>query len=167
MHLGRWHGDGLTVTTALCPGSFDPLTNGHVDVINRCVDVFDRVVVAVVENPSKQSTFDLEQRKRFIAEAFGDQVHVVSFTGLLVAFAKEQKADVIVKGLRGNADFEYELQMAQMNRQVAGVDTMFITTSPAYSFVSSSLIKEVAALGGDISSLVPAGVARALKERNG
>lgn len=155
------------MTTALCPGSFDPLTNGHVDIISRCVEIFDRVVVAVVENPSKQATFGLEQRKQFISDAFGGQVDVVSFTGLLVAFAEQQSADVIVKGLRGTADFEYELQMAQMNREVAGVDTMFIAADPAYSYLSSSLIKEVAKLGGDITSLVPAGVAGALKERNG
>lgn len=155
------------MTTALCPGSFDPLTNGHVDVISRCVEIFDDVIVAVVENPSKRSDFTVDQRKRFIYESFGDRVEIVSFSGLLVAFAVAQGADVIVKGLRGTADFEYELQMAQMNLQVAGVDTMFIATKPAYSYLSSSLIKEVAKLGGDIESLVPDGVARALKERNG
>lgn len=155
------------MTTALCPGSFDPLTNGHVDVINRCVGLFDRVVVAVVENPSKASMFTTEERIGLIREAFGDDVEVTSFQGLLVAFAQEIGADVMVKGLRGISDFEYEQQMAQMNRHIAGVDTMFIATKPEYSYLSSSLIKEVAKLGGDVAELVPEGVARALKERHG
>lgn len=155
------------MTTALCPGSFDPLTKGHVDVIERAVSVFDRVVVAVVENPAKASLFTADDRIRLIRETFGDAVEAVSFQGLLVTFAKDVGADVVVKGLRGFGDFEFEQRMAQMNRQIAGVDTMFVATRPEYAYVSSSLIKEVARLGGDIEALVPEGVARELKERYG
>lgn len=155
------------MTTALCPGSFDPMTNGHVDVIDRCLKLFDRVVVAVVENPSKSSLFSAGERIGLINETFGDAVEATSFQGLLVAFAEHVGADVIVKGLRGVSDFEFEQQMAQMNRHVAGVDTMFVATRPEFSYLSSSLIKEVAKLGGDVEALVPLGVARALKERYG
>lgn len=155
------------MTKALCPGSFDPLTLGHVDVIERCIARFDSVTVAVVDNPSKSSLFTAGERKSLIEATFADRVSVASFDGLLVDFAASVGADVVVKGLRGLADFEVEQQMAQMNRQVGGMDTMFMATKPEYSYLSSSLVKEVAKLGGDVESLVPAAVARALKERYG
>lgn len=154
------------MTSVLCPGSFDPPTNGHIDVIDRCIATFDRVVVAIVENPSKQPAFTVDERKAFVAASCPD-AEVIAFRGLVVDAARAAGADLIVKGLRGEADFAYELQMAQMNRSFGGVDTMFMAASPEFSYLSSSLVKEVAALGGDVSRLVPADVARALKERHG
>ncbi len=154
------------MTSVLCPGSFDPPTNGHIDVIDRCIATFDRVVVAIVENPSKQPAFTVDERKAFVAASCPD-AEVIAFRGLVVEAARAAGADLIVKGLRGEADFAYELQMAQMNRSFGGVDTMFMAASPEFSYLSSSLVKEVAALGGDVSRLVPADVARALKERHG
>jgi pantetheine-phosphate adenylyltransferase len=153
------------MTTALCPGSFDPPTLGHVDVVERAVKVFDRVVVSVVDNPSKESMFTTEQRIAILEELFGNQVTVTSFSGLLVAHAVDQGADVVVKGLRSIDDYEYEKQMSQMNRHLSGMETVYMSTAAEYSFVSSSLVKEVAKLGGDVTALVPEAVARALKER--
>jgi pantetheine-phosphate adenylyltransferase len=153
------------MTTALCPGSFDPPTLGHVDVVERAIKVFDRVVVSVVDNPSKESMFTTEQRIAILEELFGNQVTVTSFSGLLVAHAVDQGADVVVKGLRSIDDYEYEKQMSQMNRHLSGMETVYMSTAAEYSFVSSSLVKEVAKLGGDVTALVPEAVARALKER--
>jgi pantetheine-phosphate adenylyltransferase len=153
------------MTTALCPGSFDPPTLGHVDVVERAIKVFDRVVVSVVDNPSKESMFTTEQRMAILEELFGSQVTVTSFSGLLVAHAVDQGADVVVKGLRSIDDYEYEKQMSQMNRHLSGMETVYMSTAAEYSFVSSSLVKEVAKLGGDVTALVPQAVARALKER--
>jgi pantetheine-phosphate adenylyltransferase len=153
------------MTTALCPGSFDPPTLGHVDVVERAIKVFDRVVVSVVDNPSKESMFTTDQRIALLEELFGNQVTVTSFSGLLVTHAIDQGADVVVKGLRSIDDYEYEKQMSQMNRHLSGMETVYMSTAAEYSFVSSSLVKEVAKLGGDVTALVPQAVARALKER--
>ncbi len=155
------------MSTALCPGSFDPPTNGHIDVIERCLEVFDRVVVGVLHNPAKTPLFTAEERVTMLEELLIDHesVTVDSFEGLLVEFAKDVGANVIVKGLRAVTDFDYELQMAQMNHQLSGVDTMFVATSPVYSYLSSSLVKDVARYGGNIDSLVPADVAKRLEER--
>jgi pantetheine-phosphate adenylyltransferase len=152
------------MTTALCPGSFDPPTLGHVDVVERAIKVFDQVVVSVVDNPSKESMFTIEQRIALLEELFGNQVTVTSFSGLLVTHAIDQGADVVVKGLRSIDDYEYEKQMSQMNRHLSGMETVYMSTAAEYSFVSSSLVKEVAKLGGDVTDLVPPAVARALKE---
>ena len=153
------------MTTALCPGSFDPPTNGHVDVINRVVSAFDRVVVSVIDNPSKSSLFSVEERVAMINEIHGDDVEVTVFGGLLVDHAREVGADVVVKGLRTVDDYEYENQMAHMNRHLTGMETVFMPTHPEYGFISSSLVREVARLGGSMSGLVPDVVESALKER--
>lgn len=155
------------MTTALCPGSFDPPTNGHIDVIGRAGEIFDRVLVAVVENPSKMPTFTATERIGLFRQALGDRpgLEYDVFTGLLVDYAADRGADVIVKGLRTAEDFGYELQMAQMNASVKGVETVFLPTSPEWSFVSSSLVREVAVLGGSVDHLVPPVVAAALKEK--
>lgn len=153
------------MTTALCPGSFDPPTNGHVDVVERAVGWFDRLIVAVIDNPSKEAVFTVEERVGLIREIYGNDVDVTSFGGLLVDHVREVGADVVVKGLRSVADYEYETQMAQMNRHLTGMDTVFVTTKPEYGFISSSLVKEVARLGGSMAGLVPDVVEKALKER--
>jgi pantetheine-phosphate adenylyltransferase len=155
--------------TALCPGTFDPVTNGHLDVIGRAAGMFDGVVVAVLENPSKAPLFTIEERVSLLHEALGDQpkVRVASFGGLLVDFARAQGAQMIVKGLRAVSDYEYEIQMAQMNQRIGGVETLFMATSPKWSFLSSSLVKEVARLGGDVEGLVPDHVRKALVDRLG
>ena len=156
------------MANALCPGSFDPPTNGHIDVIERAARWFDRVVVAVIANPSKEPLFSLDERKTLLTDALGhlDNVEVESFAGLLVDFANERDLNVIVKGLRAVSDFEYELQMAQMNAALSpGIDTMFVTAKPSWAFLSSSLVKQVARYGGNIEGLVPPGVASALAER--
>ena len=153
------------MTTALCPGSFDPPTNGHVDILERCVAMYDKVIAAVVVNPSKEPLFTLDERMAFLAELVPD-IEVRAFSGLLVDAASQWGASVIAKGLRGAADFEYEQQMAHMNRHLTGVDTVFLPSSPDLNFVSSSLVKEVSALGGDISALVPPAVYDAMKERH-
>jgi len=154
----------MTVT-ALCPGSFDPATNGHVDILSRCLSMYDRVIAAVVVNPSKTPLFSLEERIAFLTELVPG-LEVRSFSGLLVDAASDWDASVIVKGLRGSADFEYEQQMAHMNRHLTGIDTVFLPSSPEMMFVSSSLVKEVSALGGDVSALVPGTVHDAMKERH-
>ncbi len=154
------------MTTACCPGSFDPVTNGHLDIIERSARLYDRVVVAVVENPSKQPLFDLEERVAFIVKATGhlEGVEVASFQGLLVAFCRDVGAEVIVKGLRAVTDFDYEMQMAQMNARM-GIDTAFMATNPEFSYLSSSLMKEVVGLGGEIDGLVPPEVLERLTEK--
>ena len=155
---------------AVCPGSYDPVTNGHLDVIGRAARVFDKVVVGVVNNPvRKQATlFTAEERKKFIEEAtaeFGN-VEVGIMTNLLVDFAKEKGASAVVKGLRAISDFEYEFEMNQLNRKLAPeIESMYIFASPNYSFLSSTGVKEIATFGGDIGDLVPAPVAKALAER--
>jgi pantetheine-phosphate adenylyltransferase len=156
------------LATALCPGSFDPVTNGHLDIIERTARHFDDVVVAVSRNPQKaQSLFDLDERQEMLREvtAHLGNVSIETFTGLLVDFANERGAHAIVKGLRAISDFDYELQMAQMNQQLTDIDTFFISTSPQYSFLSSSLVREVARFGGDVSSMVPKLVAERLEHR--
>jgi pantetheine-phosphate adenylyltransferase len=153
--------------TALCPGTFDPVTNGHLDIVRRAAALFDRVVVAVIENPSKEPLFPTEERVAMLEEAVADleNVEVDSFSGLLVDYAGRKGIGIIVKGLRAVTDFDYELQMAQMNRQLSGVETSFVPTSPNWSYLSSSLVKEIARYGGDVSGLVPDHVLRRLKER--
>ena len=152
------------MTTALCPGSYDPTTSGHVDVIDRVVKAFDRVVVSVIDNPSKRAMFTAAERIDLLEEIHGDTIEVTSFGGLLVDHAREIGADVVIKGLRTVDDYEYETQMAQMNRHLTGMETVFMPTSPEFSFISSSLVKEVAKLGGSMSGLVPEVVEKALKE---
>ncbi len=144
--------------TALCPGTFDPVTNGHLDIIERAGQHFDTVVVAVLENPAKQPLFSVEERVSMLKEATSElgNVEIDPFSGLLVEYARLRGSSVIVKGLRAVTDFEYEIQMAQMNRSLSGVETLFMTTAPNWSFLSSSLVKEVARYGGDVSGLVPA-----------
>lgn len=155
------------MTVALCPGSFDPPTNGHIDVIERCAAVFDRLVVAVVANPSKSPLFSADERVGLLAAATAHlgNVEIAAFEGLLVDFAEARGVDVLVKGLRAVTDFDYELQMAQMNHTLRDVDTLFIPTAPEWSYLSSSLVREVARLGGDVGTLVPPVVADALKEK--
>ncbi|MGH9041706.1 MAG: pantetheine-phosphate adenylyltransferase [Acidimicrobiia bacterium] len=156
------------MATALVPGSFDPVTFGHLDVIERVARFFDSVVVAVIRNPQKAaSLFSLEEREAMLAEvtAHLDNIRIAYFSGLLVDFARDHGADTIVKGLRAVTDFDYELQMAQMNQTLSGIDTFFLATSPQYSFLSSSLVREVARFGGDVSSLVPPQVADRLVQR--
>jgi pantetheine-phosphate adenylyltransferase len=142
---------------AVCPGSFDPVTLGHIDVFERAAAQFDEVVVAVLVNPNKQGIFTLDERIAMITESTThlENLRVESGEGLVVDFAKARGLTAIVKGLRTGTDFEYELQMAQMNNHIAGIDTFFVATTPRYSFVSSSLAREVAMLGGDVSELLP------------
>jgi pantetheine-phosphate adenylyltransferase len=151
--------------TALCPGSFDPPTNGHADVIARTIAMFDRVVVAVIDNPSKQTIFTLEERESLLKEMYGDDIEVTTFDGLLVDHVREVGADTVVKGVRTVEDYEYETQMAQMNRHMTGMETMFLPTRPEYRFISSTLVKEIARLGGSVGGLVPDVVEKALKEK--
>lgn len=158
----------MTVS-AVCPGSFDPVTMGHLDIIERAASRFDRLVVAVVQNPSKHPLFSPQERMQLLKETTShlDNVEVDTFTGLLVAFCRERDVRVIVKGLRAVSDFEYELQMAQMNQRLGDVETLFMSTSPEWSYLSSSLVKEVARLGGSVEGVVPPMVAEALAERTG
>ena len=152
---------------AVCPGSFDPVTLGHVDIFERAAAQFDEVIVAVLINPKKSGMFDIDERIAMIDEATAHlpNLHAESGQGLVVDFVRERGMTAIVKGLRTGTDFEYELQMAQMNKHVAGVDTFFVATTPAYSFVSSSLAKEVATFGGDVSKLLPESVNRRLQAK--
>jgi pantetheine-phosphate adenylyltransferase len=157
------------VRRAACPGSFDPVTNGHIDIIGRAAALFDEVVVAVGVNKSKSRLFTAEERIDMLTEAIQpyDNVVVDSFDGLLTDFCQERGVVAIVKGLRAVSDFDYELQMAQMNGSLAGIETVFIPTSPEYSFLASSLVKEVATFGGDVSRLVPSHVLERLTARLG
>jgi pantetheine-phosphate adenylyltransferase len=158
-----------TVRRALCPGSFDPVTNGHIDIITRAANLYDEVVVAVFVNQSKSSLFGVDERRQMLAEvtAAYPNVTIDTFEGLVVDYCRTHGIPVIVKGLRAVSDFDYELQMAQMNRGLAGVDTLFMPTNPEYSFLASSLVKEIAKWGGDVSSLVPPNVLKRLQERTG
>ena len=153
--------------TALCPGTFDPVTNGHLDVVGRAASTFDAVVVGVLENPSKAPLFSVDERVALLEEAVRDldNVRVGAFGGLLVDYARTEGAHVIVKGLRAVSDYEYEIQMAQMNQRIGGVETLFMATSPKWSFLSSSLVREVARLGGDVEGLVPDHVRKSLIDR--
>jgi pantetheine-phosphate adenylyltransferase len=155
------------VRRAVCPGSFDPVTNGHLDIIARAANLYDEVWVAVMINQSKKGLFTVEERIELIHEVTAEygNVRVESFHGLLVDFCKQHEIPAIVKGLRAVSDFDYELQMAQMNIGLSGVETLFVPTNPTYSFLSSSLVKEVAAWGGDVSHLVPEQVLSALNDR--
>ena len=152
---------------AVCPGSFDPPTLGHLDIVARATALFDEVVVAVGVNASKRRLFSPEERIAMLEQLCADlgNVRVEGFSGLLTEYCREQDAQAVVKGLRAGADFDYELQMAQMNFHLTGVETVFLPTSPQHSFVSSTLVKEVASLGGDVSALVPADVLPLLEER--
>jgi pantetheine-phosphate adenylyltransferase len=156
------------VITAICPGSYDPVTNGHVDVIARAAGIFDRVVVGVVGNPRhKQPMFTLDERVAFLRDALSHlpNVEVDQFRELVVEFAHRWQAKAIVKGLRVISDFEWEFQMNQLNRHLApDIETVYVMASPSVSFVSSSGVKEIAAYGGDVSALVPEPVARRFKE---
>ena len=154
---------------ALYPGTFDPVTNGHLDVIERTAKHFDTLVVAVLENPSKAPLFAVEERLAMLKEATADiaNVELDSFSGLLVDFAERRGTHAIVKGLRAVSDFDYELQMAQMNHRLAGVETFFISTNPNWSYLSSSLVKEVAGFHGDVEGLVPTKVRERLREKLG
>jgi pantetheine-phosphate adenylyltransferase len=151
----------------VCPGSFDPPTNGHLDVVGRASALFDEVVVGVLVNKSKKSMFTVDERMAMLAEVTSEwsNVRIDSFHGLLVDYCRAHDVHGIVKGLRAVSDFDYELQMAQMNQRLSGVDTLFIPTSPEYSFVSSSLVKEVATYGGDVAHLLPQSVHRQLLDR--
>lgn len=151
------------MTTAVYPGSFDPVTNGHLDVIGRGAQLFDKVIVGVLHNSTKSPLFSAEERVKILKEATKDlqNVEVVAFSGLSVEFARQSNAKVIIRGLRAITDFEYELQMAQTNRVLApDIDTMFLTTSLEYAYLSSTTVKEVATFGGDISKFVPEFVRR-------
>jgi pantetheine-phosphate adenylyltransferase len=152
---------------AVCPGSFDPVTLGHIDIFERAAAQFDEVVVAVLANPSKKGMFSVDERIEMINESTEHlpNLRAEAGGGLVVDFVKARGLTAIVKGLRTGTDFEYELQMAQMNKHIADVDTFFVATTPRYSFVSSSLAKEVASLGGDVSGLLPEPVNRRLREK--
>jgi pantetheine-phosphate adenylyltransferase len=152
---------------AVCPGSFDPVTNGHIDIIGRASRLVDELVVGVLVNKSKSSLFSVEERidmLRVVTAPYGN-VMVDAFHGLLVDYCTEHDIPTVVKGLRAVSDFDYELQMAQMNHGLAGVETLFMATNPLYSFLSSSLVKEVATYGGDVSAHVPESVGARLVER--
>ncbi len=155
------------MTKALIPGSFDPVTFGHLDVIERAARLFDDVLVAVVENPNKTTLFSLDERTEMLAEVTGhlDNLKIDAFEGLLVEFALARDVKAIVKGLRAVSDFEYELQMAQLNYRLSGIETLFMPTTPEHSFLSSSLVREVGGFGGDVSSMVPPQVADRVKAR--
>ena len=152
---------------AVCPGSFDPVTNGHLDIVGRASRLFDEVIIGVLINQSKTGLFTIEERLEMLREATAgyDNVRVASFHGLLVDFCTARGIGVIVKSLRSVSDFEYELQMAQMNKGQGDIDTVFLVTNPLYSFLSSSLVKEFATYGGDVSGLVPETVLHRLTER--
>lgn len=152
---------------AVCPGSFDPATYGHLDIIKRASNHFDQVIVAVLENRTKSSLFTVSERIDMIRETVSDLPNVIvdSWSGLLVDYCKSNSITTIVKGLRAVTDFDYELQMAQLNLQASGVETMLMATAPAHSFLSSSIVKELAHYGGDVSTMVPPNVNAALKLR--
>jgi pantetheine-phosphate adenylyltransferase len=152
---------------AVCPGSYDPATNGHLDIIERASHLFDEVVVTVMVNKSKKGLFSIEERMEILREATSDLsgVRVDSWHGLLVDYCRQNDIIAIAKGLRSVSDFDYELQMAQMNRELSGIETLLMANNPTYGFVSSSLVKEVATFGGNIEHLVPQAVFKRLTER--
>ncbi len=145
------------MSRVVCPGSFDPVTNGHLDIIGRAAGLYDEVIVAVLRNPAKNATFTADERLDMLREVTKEQdnVRVARFDGLIVDFCKANQVSAIVKGLRAVSDFDYEMQMAQMNYSQAGVETLFMTTNPLYAFLSSSLVKDFARYGGDVTGLVP------------
>ena len=151
----------------VCPGSFDPITFGHLDIVERASSIFDEVVIAVMVNKTKQTLFTVEERIEMTKEVTSKfpNVKVDSWSGLLVDYCKTNDISIIVKGLRAVTDFDYELQMSQINLQLQGVETLFISTAPAHSFLSSSLVKEIASHGGDVSSYIPALLLERLKDR--
>ncbi|MEI6364277.1 MAG: pantetheine-phosphate adenylyltransferase [Actinomycetes bacterium] len=153
--------------SAVCPGSFDPVTNGHIDIIGRAAALFDHVTVGVLVNQTKSSLFTVDERIVMLEEVCAGypNVTVQSFSGLLVDFCRDHKISAIVKGLRAVTDFDYELQMAQMNNRLTGIETLFVSTNPVYGYLSSSLVKEIAGHGGDVAGLVPDSVLKSLKER--
>lgn len=155
------------MSRAACPGSFDPPTHGHLDIIERTARMFDEVVVAVGSNQSKTALFSPAERVEMLTEACADWpgVRVELFGGLLVDFCSEQQIDVVVKGLRFVSDFDYELQMAQMNAQLSGIDTVFMPTAAQWSYVSSSLVREIARLGGDVAQFLPDAIAARTLQR--
>ena len=155
------------MTRVVCPGSFDPVTNGHLDIISRAAKLYDEVIVAVLSNPAKSSLFTDDERVEMLSEVTKDlpNVRIAKFGGLTVDFCRANDVSAIVKGLRAVSDFDYELQMAQMNYNQAGVETLFISTNPLYAFLSSSLVKDFAKYGGDVTSLVPSPVLDRLKVR--
>ncbi|GAA2779466.1 pantetheine-phosphate adenylyltransferase [Saccharopolyspora taberi] len=151
----------------MCPGSYDPVTNGHLDIIERAAGLFDEVVVAVLINKNKKSLFSVDERLEMLREVTAQwpNVRIDSWHGLLVDYCKAHGIGAIVKGLRAVSDFDYELQMAQMNQRLSGVETLFMSTNPLYSFLASSLVKEVATYGGDVSNLLPPKIEQRLLER--
>lgn len=151
----------------VCPGSFDPVTNGHIDVFKRAADLAQEVVVAVLVNHSKNGLFSIEERVELIKDSVKhlNNIKVATFDGLLVDFCKENGVTAIVKGLRAVSDFDYELQMSQMNYQLGNIETLFVATNPLYSFLSSSLVREVARHGGDIANLIPQKVQEELRKK--
>ncbi|ART21384.1 pantetheine-phosphate adenylyltransferase [Corynebacterium striatum] len=154
------------ITKAVCPGSFDPITLGHVDIINRAAAMFDEVTVLVTANPDKPSgLFSVEERVDFIRETFDSHIKVDWWSGLLVDYTTEHGIDTLVKGLRSSLDYEYELPMAQMNRRLSGIDTIFLLTDEKYGYISSSLCKQVAKFGGDVTGMFPEHVGRAVVEK--
>lgn len=155
------------MATVLCPGSFDPVTLGHLDIIERCSQHFDELIVAVTRNPGKTPLFSLEERQEMLRDATThvSNVKIDMLTTLVVDFAKTHDCSAIVKGLRFVSDFDNELQQAHMNYKLSRIDTFFVVTSPQHSFLSSSLVKEVARFGGDVSSMVPAGVVERLQRK--
>jgi len=158
----------MTQITAIYPGTFDPITNGHLDLVQRAARLFDKVIVAVAENAGKQPVIEFGERKQLAQDSLTGMpnVEVCGFNILLVEFVKQQGASVIIRGLRAVSDFEYEFQLASMNRHLDNrVETVFLTPAEQYSFISSSLVREIAKLGGDISSFVPANVAAALHNK--
>ena len=157
----------MTQRRCVCPGSFDPVTNGHVDVIERASRLYDEVTVAVLVNAAKTGLFEVDERIEMLREVTAGwaNVRVDSFQGLLVDYCHDRDIPVVVKGLRAVSDFDYELQMSQMNNRLTGVETLFVATNPEYSFLSSSLVKEVATWGGDVAGLVPDTVLARLRSR--
>jgi len=155
------------VKRVVCPGSFDPITFGHLDIVERASSIFDEVVIAVMVNKTKQTLFTVEERIEMTKEVTSKfpNVKVDSWSGLLVDYCKTNDISIIVKGLRAVTDFDYELQMSQINLQLQGVETLFLSTAPAHSFLSSSLVKEIASHGGDVSSYIPATLLGRLKDR--
>jgi pantetheine-phosphate adenylyltransferase len=155
------------VKRIVCPGSFDPITFGHLDIVERASSIFDEVVIAVMVNKTKQTLFTVEERIEMTKEVTSKfpNVKVDSWSGLLVDYCKTNDISIIVKGLRAVTDFDYELQMSQINLQLQGVETLFLSTAPAHSFLSSSLVKEIASHGGDVSSYIPTILLERLKNR--
>lgn len=152
---------------ACCPGSFDPVTNGHIDVFTRAAALFPDVTVAVLINKKKSSLFAVEERMEMLREVCApySNITIDAFHGLLVDYCREREIAVVVKGLRAVTDFDYELQMAQMNHRLSGVETLFLATNPEYGYLSSSLVKEVATYGGDVTGLLPDPVLRRVREK--